>query len=89
MIVPSCFILAGCLPRKHYCYYFKRKGKVLVRARRAVMSIMKCPVLWMNCVKHFVKRLHVKNIKNKKVVLKIQSISASSLQFKAGGKVFC
>lgn len=35
-----------------------------------MMLILKCPVLWKNCVKYVVKSLHVKNIKNKKGRLK-------------------
>lgn len=67
----------------------ERKDAGKSQKDKAMMFIMKCPVLWMNSVKYFVKRLHVKNIKNKKVFLKIQSISASSFKFKAWGKVFC
>lgn len=69
MADPSCFLLAGCLPRKHYCYYFK-EGAGKCQKGKAMVLTVKCPVLWMNCVKHFVKRFHVKNIKNKKGLLK-------------------
>lgn len=82
MAVPLCFLLAGCLPRKHYCYYSKRKGAGKCQKGKAMVLTVKCPVLWMNCVKYFVKRFHVKNIKNKKVFLKIQSISPSSFKFR-------
>lgn len=41
---------------------------MLVKSQKgkAMMLVMKCPVLWKDCVKYVVKSLRVKNIKNKK-----------------------
>lgn len=48
----------------------EREGAGESQKGKAMIWIMKCPVLWMKCVKHFVKSLHDENIKNRKGLLK-------------------
>lgn len=70
--------------------YEETKGAGNSYKGQAIVIILKFPVLWMNCVKHFLKRLHVKKIKNKKSSTKSRSSSAPSLKFEAWGKkMFC
>lgn len=44
----------------------ERKSAGKSQKGKAMIWIMKCPVLWMKCVEHFVKSLHDENIKNRK-----------------------
>lgn len=48
----------------------ERKSAGKSQKGKAMIWIMKCPVLWMKCVKHFVKSLHDENTKNRKGLLK-------------------
>lgn len=48
----------------------EREGAGKSQKGEAVTFLTKCPVLWMKCVKHFVKSHHDENIKNRKGLLK-------------------
>lgn len=65
----------------------EREGVGKSQKGKAMICIMKCPGLWMKCVKHFfLKASMMKMPRTEKVSLKIQSISASSFKFKARGR---